>query len=50
MASHFFNSINASPSAREADMRAGAVYLSDIVYNGPLQRQCRRRHPFFSTI
>lgn len=50
MASHFFNSIKATPSAREADMRAGAVYLSDIVYNGPLQRQCCLRYHFFSTI
>ena len=49
----FLNSIRATPSACEADMRAGAalqVYLSNIVHIGPLLRQCRRRYPFFSTI
>lgn len=38
-----------TPSACEADMRADTalrVYLSDIVYSGPLPHQCRRRHRF----
>lgn len=46
----FLNSIKATPSACEADMRVSAavnVYLSNIIQSGPLPRQCR---PFFSTI